>query len=84
MVFPACTKLEGEKPVKTHLAYLTATRYLFGEKHHTAEETTLRKEKPHTPKLEVVASRLKSVRHMFRLLAARLVSGSGDDLQHGP
>ena len=69
--------------MKAHLAYLTATRYLFAEKHHTTERKATQKEKARMTRPEVVARRLGGVRHAFWLVAARM-SGSGDDLQRGP
>ena len=69
--------------MKAHLAYLTATRYLFVEKHHTPESETARKEKARMTRLEVAARCWEGIRHAFWLLAA-LLSGSGDDLQRGP
>lgn len=69
--------------MKAHLAYLTATRYLFVEKDHTHERETAEKEKARTTGPEVAARRLRSVRHAFWLLAS-LMRGSRDDLQRGP
>ena len=69
--------------MKAHLAYLTATRYLFVEKHHINERETTKREKARMTRPEVAARRLGGVRHVFWLLAA-LMSDSRDDLQRGP
>ena len=69
--------------MKAHLAYLTATRYLFAEKHHTAEKTATNQEKTRMNGPEESVRRLGRVRHVLWLLAA-LMSGRGDGLRHAP
>jgi predicted NAD-dependent protein-ADP-ribosyltransferase YbiA (DUF1768 family) len=69
--------------MKAHLAYLTATRYLFAEKQHTTEEKAIKKEKAQMNRPEGAAKRLGRVRHALWLLAA-LVIGLGDGPRHAP
>jgi hypothetical protein len=69
--------------MKAHLAYLTATRYLFAEKHHTDEGKTTMKKKARMKGLVEFVRHWGGARNALWLLAA-MMSGSGDDLHGRP